>query len=153
MINVWPLVFHTQAGRQAYAQLQRLPLWTEKFQCIRSWVRPFASMGNLDLASARQRSIGGGFLALPPPKLHVPEIWSHLTVMTHVLPFTSVIEIWLQLEYWNRGVPPFNAKGQWQSEFNNGPNYQLPLRTQKFQYIRSCVWPFASTGKLDLAKS
>jgi hypothetical protein len=28
------LVFHTQAGLQAYAQLQRLPLWTDKFQCI-----------------------------------------------------------------------------------------------------------------------
>jgi hypothetical protein len=30
------LVFHTQAGFQAYAQLQRLHLWIEKFQCIRS---------------------------------------------------------------------------------------------------------------------
>jgi hypothetical protein len=46
------LVFHTQAGFQAYAQLQRLHLWTKKFQCIRSWVRPFASMGNLYLAKS-----------------------------------------------------------------------------------------------------
>jgi hypothetical protein len=94
MINVWPLVFHTQAGRQAYAQLQRLPLWTEKFQCIRSWVRPFSSMGNLDLASARQRSIGGGGgggYRVAPTKISRPR--NLIASDSHVLPFTSVIEI------------------------------------------------------------